>query len=915
MPRLSRLIVLLAIASATHAQGPSAQWRTITTAHFRVHYPASYETWATAAASRLESIRAAVTKEVGFEPPQTIDVIVANPIAQANGAAYSLLDTPRIVFFTDPPAPDEQIGAYSTWIDLLATHEVTHIVHLLRPSRNPAERIVERLILPLAPITLDAPRWVLEGYATVVEGRLTGAGRPPSTMRAVILREWASTGRMPSYSQLNSDTRFLGMSMAYLAGSAYLEWLERRTGQGSLRRLWARMTARQRRTFPAAFIGVFGDTPERLYGRFVAELTSSAIAVNRASELREGELWQETARASGDPAVSPDGSQITIVVRPRNEPPRIVILSTAPPDEERAKFDERITEIIRRDPEDVAPVSAKPLPRKILHSFRLPDGGDIETPRWTAGGSILYTHRQPDREGFLHRDLFLWNPSAPENRRVTHLADVSDADPFPDGQSAIAVRSRYGLTQLVRVDLGTGAVTALTEPSLETVYSHPRVSRDGTQIAYVAHSAGGWSLFRSAAAGAAALVDTKAVALPAHSENIASPEWSGDEIIATILSGGFAELYRVSADGSLQPLTRSSGGAFQPAPAIDGRIFFMGLDPDGFVIRVIDGKTPAPAPPPYDPTLVPAVPPILPVPAPFVSQPVPSSRPYGIGRQEAGWFAGETFAPSQDALEIGARLGDVIGRLDTIAIASIGHQNGQRGVAVASVWRGWPVELAGHAFHANDDLVKRSGVELRASWSAEAPLMALRVEAGGLTGSPIDLTFADASLRVRQVLSSWRTEEEVRLSGEAGSVRHFRGVARGSLRHGAFSVVGRYQHDQSRGNAGVEVGGVPSSILPLSAIPNRVLDPALPVATLRGRRYDSARIETTLPAFPATFFYQRHRADRASVSVAGMQMTFGSEPQPLIRYPGLDFTAGVARILDEPLRNRTKWWLSMRWRP
>ena len=606
MPRLSRLFVLLAIASAAHAQGPSAQWRTITTAHFRVHYPAPYETWATVAASRLESIRSAVTKEVGFEPPQTIDVVVENPIAQANGAAYSLLDTPRIVFFTDPPAPDEQIGAYGTWFDLLATHEVTHIVHLLRPSRNPAERIFERLILPLAPITLDGPRWVLEGYATVVEGRLTGAGRPPSTMRAVILREWASTGRMPSYSQLNSDTRFLGMSMAYLAGSAYLEWLERRTGEGSLRRLWARMTARQRRTFPAAFVGVFGDSPERLYGRFVAELTSSAIAVNRASELREGELWQETARDSGDPAVSPDGSQIAIVVRPRNEPPRIVILSTAPPDEERAKFEERIAGIIRRDPEDVAPVSAKPLPRKILHSFRVPDGGDIETPRWTRGGSILYTHRQPDREGFLHRDLFLWNPSAAENRRVTHFADVSDADPFPDGQSAIAVRSRYGLTQLVRVELGTGAVSALTEPSLERVYSHPRVSRDGTQIAYVAHSSGGWARC-SRCRRRPRVADRLSDAV-----NIASPEWSGDDIIATILSGGFAELYRVSADGSQQPLTRSSGGALQPAPDLDGRVFFMGLDPDGFVVRVIDGKTPAPAPPPYDPTLVPAVPPLDP---------------------------------------------------------------------------------------------------------------------------------------------------------------------------------------------------------------------------------------------------------------------------------------------------------------
>ena len=267
-------------------------------------------------------------------------------------------------------------------------------------------------------------------------------------------------------------------------------------------------------------------------------------------------------------------------------------------------------------------------------------------------------------------------------------------------------------------------------------------------------------------------------------------------------------------------------------------------------------------------------------------------------------------------MEIGVRLGDVIGRLDTIAIASISHENGQRGVAVASAWRGWPVEIAGHAFHANDDLVKRSGLELRASWGAQAPLMTtLSIEGGGLTGKPLDIVFGETALRTRQAVSTWRADEELRFAAETGTVKHFRGVARASVRSGAFSIMGRYQHDEPRGDARIDVGGVESSILPRSAIPNRVFDPALPIGTMSGRRYDSARIETTVPLFPATFFYQRHRTDLASVSVAGLQMTFGSGPQPLIRSPGLDFTAGVARILDEPLRNRTKWWLAMRWRP
>ncbi|HEX9160639.1 MAG TPA: hypothetical protein VF980_02950 [Thermoanaerobaculia bacterium] len=908
MTRLTPIMALLAMAVAAHAQGPSADWRTFTTAHFRVHYPAPYQAWAARAASRIESIRSAVVKEVGFDPPQVIDVIVSNPIAQANGSAWPFLDAPRILFYTEPPGPDEQIGAFSDWIDLLATHEITHVMHMLRPSRNPFERSIERFVLPLDPITLGAPRWVLEGYATVVEGRLTGAGRPPSTMRAVVLREWASTGRLPSYSQLNSDTRFLGMSMAYLAGSAYLEWLEHRAGEGSLRKLWARMTARQRRPFSPAFAGVFGDTPARLYGRFVAELTASAVAVNRATELREGELWQETTRDSGDPAVSPDGSQIAVVIRDKSKPARIVIWKTGPADEEQKKYQERIKRVIARDPEDYPPVASKPLPRKPVRSFTPPDAGDLETPRWTRDGkSILYSHRQPDLEGFLHHDLFLWTPSMGENRRVTRLADVFDADPLPDGRSAVAVRSRYGLSQLVMVDLASGAVRALNEPQLETVYAHPRADASGSRVAYVAHRTGTWALIVRD-------LTTSRETVILDNVNVADPEWRGDQLYATVLSGGFAELHRISLDGTHEPVTRSPGGSFQPAPSPDGRVFFMALDPDGFVLRAIDGKATAPAAPAFDVALVPALPPVMAAPPPFASETLAPPRPYGIGRQESGWFVSQTLAPSQNATEVGGRLGDVVGRLDSIAIASIGRQHGQRGVGIASAWRGLPVALIGHLFTANDRFVKRNGGELRASWSGRGPLTAFRIDAGGLAGKPLHLAFADAAVTFRQIVSSVRSEEDLRISGEGGSLNHSRAIARAAIRMGSFGLSGRYQHDQSN-DAGVDVGGVTSSILPRSAIPNRVFDPALPIGTLAGRRYDGLRVEMTTPVLPATMFYQRHRTATENLALAGLEVTLASAPLAIIRAPGIDFTAGGARILDAPLRNRTKFWLSMRWRP
>ena len=64
----------------------------------------------------------AVSKEVGFTPPQTVDVLILNPLAEPNGLAWPLLDTPRMIFFAEPPAPDEALGAYAARLMIAEEH-------------------------------------------------------------------------------------------------------------------------------------------------------------------------------------------------------------------------------------------------------------------------------------------------------------------------------------------------------------------------------------------------------------------------------------------------------------------------------------------------------------------------------------------------------------------------------------------------------------------------------------------------------------------------------------------------------------------------------------------------------------------------------------------------------------------------
>lgn len=867
------------VAATLCAQAPHDDWRTITTPHFRVHYPAAYEAWATRAASRLESVRAAVVTEVGFAPETVTDVLIENPSADANGITIALLDTPRIVLYAEPPEPETQIGEYSNWIDLLTVHETAHLVHLLRPSRNPFDRALAHL-LPLNPITLHAPRWVLEGYATLIEGRITGSGRPSGALRAAVLRTWAMNGQLPTYRQLDSDRRFLGMSMAYLAGSAFLEWLVEKNGPDSLRNLWARMTARQRRSFDVAFAGVFGDTPQRLYGQFTAELSSNAMTVVRAGGWKEGELWQETSRGSGDPAVSPDGTKLAMVLRNAKGEATLVVYSTGA-NEEEAKNAKRIAEMLRRDPQDVAPIRTKPFPRKPLHSYKPPDGGDIDNPRWTRDGtSIIYTHKQPDADGFLHHDLFRWTPASDRVERLTHRADVKDADPI-DATHVVAVRSRFGQSQLVIVDLATGTITPRTEPSLDVVYSHPRAAADG-RIAWAEHANGEWRV----------AIDGK----PLPVAGAFAPEWGPNgALFAAVAGRGFVDIARMDIAISPAYVTRTAGMALDPAPSPDGSLYFMSLDPDGFVVRrIADATSLAPPPSAFDRSLIPALPPPPATPVALHDDPV-TPHPYGLGRQEASTTFGGQYTPFGSTTEFGLRLGDVIGRLDTLIIGAISTRNLPRGLAIASVWRGLPVAIAAHAF----DTRETRGLELRATREAVYPLSRLSSSAGALVAQHRNRAFIDAHFATHQ-----RRIAAERIDIAADSANHLHATARAAVRAGALTLGAGWTAGRH-----LTLGGIASSIEPDSLLLDRILDPAFERGSLSSATYRGERL--SIGAGGVTAFWQRHQLGH-DIDLLGIETAATIPPMPLVKTPALQLTAGIAQVR---VTHKTRGWVGVRWKP
>ncbi len=330
--------------------------------------------------------------------------------------------------------------------------------------------------MKFGPVALNAPRWVAEGYATFVEGRIVrGIGRPNGVWRPAVLRQWALEGQLPSYGALDGSPHFEGGDMAYLAGSAFLEWLAARDGDSSVVHLWRRMTARTKRSFSEAFVGVYGAPPDELYGRFTAELTHDAVDARaggpqqallaaRADSLPlegEGELVQRLHWATGAPALSRDDTLMAMVLSDPRHALRVVIVNLArhTPDSAALLRAERAREL---DPEDVPAIRARPPALGVVARLGPRGGMSFAEPRFFADGSrVLLTALAARGDGVSRRDLFVWNWRTGAVRRVTHGAGIRHADVSPNGLTAIADRCIGGRCDLVRVNLATGAITML----------------------------------------------------------------------------------------------------------------------------------------------------------------------------------------------------------------------------------------------------------------------------------------------------------------------------------------------------------------------------------------------------------------------------------------------------------------------
>jgi len=222
---------------------PSLRWRTLDTAHFSVHFADHTRSQAEVVAEVAESVYPRVTGWLKWKPEERTQIVVLDSLDFSNGYA-SPYPFNFIGIILSPPDEGELLQNRE-WLELVLTHEFTHIVHLDQ-ARGPAlalRGIFGRyLVLPL-PFTLFfpsgfpnllEPNWMIEGLAVYSESdRSKGYGRLGQSHFEGMMRAESARG-LRSLREVNAEGRGFPLNRDYLYGSYFFLFLAERYGPDAI---------------------------------------------------------------------------------------------------------------------------------------------------------------------------------------------------------------------------------------------------------------------------------------------------------------------------------------------------------------------------------------------------------------------------------------------------------------------------------------------------------------------------------------------------------------------------------------------------------------------------------------------------------------------------------------------------------
>jgi Omp85 superfamily domain/WD40-like Beta Propeller Repeat len=546
---LASVLVLLcwSVASpvwAANRYDPTLRFRTVRTAHFDVHAHQGEAAMARRLALIVERVRKRFEPVLGV-PRGRVQVILVDQTDLSNGwatpAPYNTIEITAV-----PPSSETLIGNATDWLELVFTHEYTHILHLDR-TRGWLMQSVRRVFgrVPVAFPNAFLPTWQIEGIATFEESRMTGEGRVPAGDFRAIVDVAAAQGRFEPIDRAGGGLDDWPRGNApYAYGAYFHQYLADTYGPESLTRLADATSGRVPLFGSGAFTHVFNRPLGDLWNDFRAAREKAGVPRSdtdaRARRLTHHGFTVTAPRVAGSGAIY------------------------------------------------YALADADGFPALM----ELPPGGVPRRIAWRAYGNrtsvrgdwIVFDQLARVRSVALYSDLYAVRADGGPVQRLTYEARAGDPDLSPDGRQIVCTVQATGRRALALLDFppSAGASTPrLLIGDPEADYMGPRWSPDGRQIVAERRRSGVYELV---------LIDagTRAVrTLVSRADaRLVTPSWTPDGTTILFAADVGDEPFNVFAvdvtTGDVRKVTDTAGGAQFPELSADGTLTYVGYTPDGY---------------------------------------------------------------------------------------------------------------------------------------------------------------------------------------------------------------------------------------------------------------------------------------------------------------------------------------------
>lgn len=564
------LWVLLAWPGSARAGNPDLRWRTIETEHFFVHYYAGQEEAADRVAMVAEKAYGELSLGWSHDVFLKIHVTLVDDQDTANGSA-NVVPYPRINAFTTAPEAQSPLEAYDDWLDILITHELTHVVHL--DTVHGLSRLANALLGfgVLGKITspnVVQPRWMVEGVAVVEESRLSSQGRRRSAHFDAFMRMAVLERQFQALDQVSSVARiFPHGNSVYLYGSHFMGYIAAHYGHDKLGEL-SHMYARQVVPFGInrAVMKVLGVDFQTLWQEFKQDTTlrfeAEARRIRRRG-LRQGRRLTFSGEATRYPVWSPDDDWIYFYKA----------------DGHREEGLKRIASTGGRIRDGVG-IGRQGVDVDVEHVLDIESTGESSFVGHT--GDIIFEQTAAFEFRYRWSDLYRYNGGDPKDaEQLTFGLRASEPHVSADGRTVVFRRNDVAQSRLGFLDLASGDVTELPAVSKISQVFTPRFSPDGRTVAYSGWREGG---YRDIYLYDRDRDETTRITADRHMD--LSPTWSPDGRYVVFSSDRDAvfNLYAYEvASGELFQVSNVLGAAFEPSISNDGsKVAYIGYSTYGY---------------------------------------------------------------------------------------------------------------------------------------------------------------------------------------------------------------------------------------------------------------------------------------------------------------------------------------------